>query len=84
MHGFLQLSGQESRIATKFSNETLRIHNRLLGYYPPMKINNIVLRIEYWMKETLPALERIMVGLGLFAKFAVDLVTLVIRLLKHH
>ena len=36
------------------------------------------------MKETLPALERIMVGLGLFAKFAVDLVTLVIRLLKHH
>ena len=49
-----------------------------------MKRRNVVLRIEYWMEETLPALERIMVRLGLFAIFAVGLVALVIFFLNHH
>lgn len=67
----------------KFSKETLPIHNGVLGYYPHMKKRNPIVRFEYWIDETLPALEKIMLRLAAFAIFAVGLITIVMLVLRH-
>ena len=40
-------------------------------------------RLECWIDQTLPALERILIKLGLFVVFAVGLITIVILLVGH-
>jgi hypothetical protein len=44
--------------------------------------NRHLKEVESWICETLPALQRIMVEVGLFVVFAVGFVTIIILLIK--
>jgi len=46
-------------------------------------LQNPIVRLQLWIDETLPALEHIMMRLGMFTVLTVGLVTIVVLLLRH-